>query len=167
MKLHHTLALAALAIAGAANAATYDLGTLGPVDSVKTLAGGAGTVDDIFTFTLAAPSDVAIGAQDLEFTGAPWKLDGGSVSLFTSGGTLVQSAFTFDGSLTETDYSGLLAGNYYFEVTGSAAVAYAYGVYASADNSNPASNVPEPADAALLIAGLGMLAFVGGRRRQQ
>ncbi len=174
MKLKHTLPLLALACIGAsANAANvYDWGALGPVASGGLVAyhDVQGPLDDIYTFTLADVSDVdAYGkefeARSVSLADASFTLWSGTYGSGTA--TLVGSPFTFSETSAENVYSALAAGSYYFEIVGSSTLrGVAYDFEASADNGSPPSNVPEPADAALLVAGLGMLAFMGRRRNR-
>jgi hypothetical protein len=171
MKLHHTLPLIALACVGAsANAAEYDWGALGPVASggLYAFTDVQGPVDDFFTFTLADVSDVDAYAK--EFEARSVSLASATFTLFSGAvgsGTMVGTPFSFNATETENVYTALAAGTYYFEINGiSALKGVAYDFEASADNGSPPLTVPEPADAALLVAGLGMLAFMGRRRNR-
>jgi hypothetical protein len=175
MKLHHTLPLVALACLGAsANAANItDWGALGPLPSVAIVGentGPLGAVDDVYTFTLAA--DVSyVDAYAEEFEARSVGFVDANFSLFSGtfgSGTLVGSPFSFTNTPTETIFSGLAAGSYYFEITGtSTKPGIAYDFEAFGNSGSPPLTVPEPAGSALLVAGLGMLAFVSGRRRQR
>ncbi|MEP6502417.1 MAG: FxDxF family PEP-CTERM protein [Betaproteobacteria bacterium] len=174
MKLHHTLPIVALACLGAsANAANvYDWGALGPVASGGLYAyhDVEGALDDVFTFTLADLSDVDAYGKEFEarsvgLTGASFTLWSGVYGSGTA--TIVGTPFAFNDTATEDVYSALAAGSYYFEVKGTSTLkGVAYDFEAFADNGSPPSTVPEPADAALLVAGMGMLVFMGRRRNR-
>ncbi|HEX7638242.1 MAG TPA: FxDxF family PEP-CTERM protein [Burkholderiaceae bacterium] len=172
MKLHTALTLVALA-GGAANASAAtvtDWGTLGPVTDVAYVTyHTASPVDDIYTFNLDAASNVAAYAEEFEsrsvgLSDATFTLYSGSVG----SGTQVGSAFAFSNTATTNTYDNLAAGDYYFEITGTgvkAGSAYDFEL-AQAEPGGP-SDVPEPANAALLVAGFGMLGLVASRRKQR
>ncbi len=177
MNLKSILTLAALAAIGVNASATTvtDWGALGPVPAVAFVTYDAShtgeAIDDIYTFTIADTSDV--DAYGEEFEARSVSMPGATFTLFSgayggSGVTAVGSPITFTNTASETLYTNLVSGTYYFEVMGTVALAgSAYDFEAYANNSNPPSEVPEPANAALLLAGVGMMAFLGSRRRRQ
>jgi hypothetical protein len=174
MKLHHTIALAALACIGASASAatTTDWGALGPSADVAYVTYHApGAIDDVYSFSLTSTSDV--DAYGEEFEARSVTMPDASFTLFSgtfgsADATAVGSPFTFSNTPTETVYTALTSGSYFFEVTGTGALAgSAYDFEAFANESGGgASDVPEPANAALLVAGLGMMGFVAGRRKR-
>ena len=192
MKLNTTLVALALALAGgAASAATvgtlYDAATdaaladnpvLGP--QVYTAfeqdgpAGATPTFDYVYNFQLNAMSDLvtnantyqgpAVGATTAEFA----LYTGTSTGGVSSPADLVNSAFSFAGStIVATTFSGLAAGSYFFEVTGTAAtpIGTSFNVTIQApSDTNPLPAIPEPTNMALLLAGLGLMGFLVKRR---
>ena len=175
MKLKHTLALAALACIGTAASAatTTDWGPLGPDADIAYVTDhtGGSTTDDVYSFSLTSTSDVDAYAS--EFESRSVSLSGATFELFSgtfgaADATAVGSPFTFTNTPTETVYSALASGDYFFEITGTAGPsgsAYDFEAFAN-ESGPPASDVPEPASAALLLAGLGMMGFIGRRRRR-
>ena len=195
MKLTTPLIALALALAGgAASAATvgtlYDAGTgvaladnpvLGPQLYTAFEHDGPGTVtptfDYVYNFQLDATSDLLFeGNTYLGPTVAP---DGAVFSLFmgTSTGdsgtaaSMVDGSFSFAGqAISTTTYANLLAGSYFFEVTGGPAtpIGTAFNVTIQApSDTNPLPAVPEPGNMALLAAGLGLIGFMAKRRSRQ
>lgn len=176
MNLKTILTLAALAAAGVnATAATVTVtpwGTLGPVASVATPSylGGYGDIDDIYTFDIAATSNV--DGYGEEFEARSVSMPDATFTLFSgvygsSGVTQVGLPMSFTNTPTETVYMDLASGDYYFEVQGHVALnGSSYDFEAFADDSSPPLTVPEPANAALLLGGIGMMAYLGKRRRQ-
>jgi hypothetical protein len=191
MKLQTTLIAVALAFAGtAASAATVgqftDLTTL--TASANPTVGPAGVgvhgnfeaaadVDDIYNFNIAAVSDLFTYAKEFEATNT--SLNPATFTLFSgtsdgtaaTAGSMIGSTFSFaGGNALTTTYSNLGAGNYYFEVTGTAVGAlgasYELDAYANTPGG-PLPSVPEPANMALLLAGLGLMGFMAKRRSQQ
>jgi hypothetical protein len=186
MKLNNTLVLLALAFTGASASAAANVGeftsladfsqsanmTVGPIGAAAhgDILRNA-TVDDIFNFNIAAVSDLY--AYSHEFESLNLSLDPVSFQLYsgTYAGTAltpVGASFMFTGesALTHT-YSNLAAGNYYFEITGQAAGAlggdYDFAIFANTP-ANPLPAVPEPANMALLLGGLGLVGFMAKRR---
>lgn len=176
--------LAALALAGvfsSAQAATislsggdfpYDLGANPTDENAYSVTHGVGSFTDIFTFTLTDLSNTISSAVSLLLPG----LDGGDSSYEINNGTLSLFADTdangaggsdvLLGTVAYGDANGVLsvnnveAGAYYWAVAGDA-VGTNGGVYLYSANTAP---VPEPETYAMMLAGLGMLGFVGKRR---
>jgi hypothetical protein len=163
------LALTTVAM-GASAAVVTDWGTLGPVPSAAVRLDPPGPIDDIYTFLLAAESDVPTYA--IKFLGEDTNIDNAMVSLFsgtTAASTLV-GAFAFDEVQpgTTVTFTDLMSGAYYLEITGTAMnLGGAYDVNASAQAPSPPLDAPEPANAALLLAGLGLLGVATARRRSR
>ena len=188
MKLNNTLVLIALAFAGtAASAATVEQftsldtltasanPTVGPVGAA---AHGdfqaSAAVDDVYNFNIAAVSDLFTYAK--EFESLDVSLNPATFTLYsgTSTGdsgtaaTMIGDTFTFDGGdAVMTTYTNLAAGNYFFEVKGTATgvlgADYDLNINANAPG-NPLPAVPEPANMALFLAGLGLMGFLAKRR---
>jgi hypothetical protein len=175
VKLKTALTLVALACVGASASAANvtDWGTLGPIADVAyvTYHDASGPIDDVYTFDIAASSDV--DAYGEEFEARSVTMPDATFTLFsgvygTSGVAQVGSPFSFNNTATETVYAALPSGEYYFQILGSSALAgSAYDFEAYANNAAPPLTVPEPANAALLVAGIGVMAFLARRRRQQ
>jgi hypothetical protein len=187
MKLNSTLVLLTLAFAGAsasaaANVAQFTLpdGTTSANPSVGpdgvSAKGNFPTgvaVDDVYNFNIAADSDLLTYAH--EFDSLDVSLDPANFALFNGafgdGGTQVGQTFSFaGGSALTTTYSNLTAGSYYFEITGNATgtqgAVYDFAVFAN-EPGGPLPAVPEPANLALLLAGLGLVGFMAKRRTRQ
>jgi hypothetical protein len=174
MKLKHTLALAALACIGTAASAanTTDWGPLGPVADIAYVTDHAANdpVDDVYSFSLTSTSDVDAYAE--EFESRSVSLSGATFELFSgtfgaADATAVGTPFSFSNTATETVYSSLATGAYFFEVKGSggpSGSAYDFEAFEE-EPGGSAGDVPEPASAALLLAGIGMMGFLGRRRR--
>ncbi|MEP6502771.1 MAG: FxDxF family PEP-CTERM protein [Betaproteobacteria bacterium] len=180
MHAKNILILALLAAAGASASATTvtDWGTLGPVDTdVHANTYVPGAVDDIYLFSLGDYSDVPTtanyyqatsrsGVKTVDFTDATIALFSGVYGDATAD-TLVGS-YAFGTSMTPFTFSGLTAGQYYFEVTGTAGTKGSdYYFDVAADSAVPPSVVPEPANAALLFAGIGLFGFMAARRQRR
>ena len=188
MKLNNTLVLIALAFAGsAASAATVGEfttldnltasanPTVGPVGAAAHGNFQAATaVDDVYNFNIADASDLFTYAK--EFESLDVSLDPASFTLYSgtstgnsgTGATMIGSTFSFaGGNAVTTTYSNLAAGNYFFEVTGSATgvLGADYDLNINANTpGGPLPAVPEPANMALLLAGLGLMGFLVKRR---
>jgi hypothetical protein len=188
MKTKTLAALVALAcIGGTASAATNvhawtdtDYGVysdnlvLGPALSyhIVTLtnpggdSGASATFDDAWTFTLSDPTN-------LDSYAATWQvkdtnISSATFSLFSGtpgSGTQVFSS-AVDNAGESFSSTNLTPGAYYFEISGTYSTKYGYyEIDATANNAGGPSAVPEPANAALLFAGLGMVGLVAKRRR--
>jgi hypothetical protein len=175
VKLKPALTLVALACVGASASAANvtDWGALGPVPAVAFASyhDASGVVDDVYTFDIAAASDV--DAYGKEFEARSVTMPNATFTLFSGVfgspvATQVGSPFSFSDTATETVYKDLPGGNYYFEVMGTIALAgSAYDFEAFANSPSPPLTVPEPTGAALLVAGIGVMAFLARRRRPQ
>ena len=189
MKLTTPLVALALALAGgAASAATvgvlYDAGgnpiangaDLGPdlysavqADIQPTY---TSSFDYVYNFALDSTTDLEVSANT--YLGPT--VDGSaSFSLYNGTSTgdsgtaaaLVGSSFTFGSAIVATTFSGLSAGSYFFEIAGSPAtmIGTAFNVTIQAPSeTGPLPAVPEPANMALLLAGLGLMGFLVKRR---
>ena len=188
MKLNTTLVLIALAFAGgAASAATVgqfttldDLTakanpTVGPIGAA---AHGdfqmSQPVDDVYNFNIADVSDLFTYAKEFEsldvsLAPATFTLySGTSTGDSGTAATMIGTTFSFAGGTeVTTTYSNLAAGSYFFEVTGQATgvlgADYDLNINANAPG-NPLPAVPEPANMALFLAGLGLMGFMVKRR---
>jgi hypothetical protein len=175
VKLKTALTLVALAGIGASASAANvtDWGTLGPVASVAyiTYKDAPGAIDDVYKFNVAGTSD--IDGYGEEFEARSVTMPGATFTLFSgdygsAGVTQVGTPMSFTNTATEHMYAALSSGSYYFEVLGSSAKAGSgYDFEAYANDAAPPLAVPEPANAALLIAGIGVMTFLSRRRRQQ
>ena len=194
MKLNKTLVALALALAGgAASAATVgslidsatgdtlaDNPILGPqLYSAFEKAGpvGGGTLpsfDYVYNFQLAAASDLNVSGNT--YTGPTVDDSTANFDLYTGTSTgnsgtaltMVGGTFSFAGqTIQNTVFSNLAAGSYFFEVAGTAAtpVGTSFNVTIQAPSeTGPLPAVPEPANMALLLAGLGLMGFLVKRR---
>jgi len=176
------LVLALLAAVGAnASAATTvtDWGTLGPAETdVHANTYLSGAVDDIYTFQLGEYSDVPStanyyqatslsGVKTVDFTAAQIALFSGSYGDAVTDTQIGMVAFGT--AMTPHTFAGLAAGHYYFEVTGNAGTKgsdYYFDVQANSATP-PLSAVPEPANVALMFAGVGLFGFMAARRRSR
>jgi hypothetical protein len=189
MKLNTTLVALALALAGsAASAATvgvlYDAAgnaipngaDLGPdlytavqADIQPTY---TDTFDYVYNFALDSQSDLDVAANT--YLGPV--VDGSATfSLYTGTSTgdsgtapaLVGSTFTFGSAIVTTTFTALDPGAYFFEIAGapSTKIGTAFNVTIQApSDTGPLPAVPEPANMALLLAGLGLMGFMAKRR---
>lgn len=164
MKLKTLSLAAALVCAGAAQAATFNIGSLpiAPAFYSNTATVAAGAFTDIYNFVFPALGATASGSA-VSINIAPiLVIDNIQVSLFTAGNVLI-SAGTVGSSSVLFD-TALIAGNsYYYQVTGTATGAGG-GVYSFLASAAP---IPEPETYAMLLAGLGVVGFMAARRRQR
>jgi hypothetical protein len=182
VKLKSTLTLLVLAGLGAsASATTFSNVTLVPTGytlrgiTYATADGSTVAVDDVYSFTIAPTTLLAI-SKDFNYAPGDFDLVGGNFSLYSGtygSGTLVNAATPGTTAITTSDdapfaeFDSLSGGNYYVEVTGTAAAGGSdYGVTLYGGTSPAVSAVPEPANAALLLAGLGLMGFMAKRRKQ-
>jgi hypothetical protein len=188
MKLNTTLVLIALAFAGsAASAATVgqfttldnmvasDNPTVGPVGAAAHGNFQMSTpIDDVYNFNIAAASDLFTYAKEFEsldvsMAPATFTLySGTSTGDSGTAATMIGTTFSFaGGDAVTTTYSDLKAGNYFFEITGAAAgvLGADYDLNINANTpGGPLPGVPEPANMALMLAGLGLMGFMVKRR---
>jgi hypothetical protein len=190
MKLKTTLVALALAAAGgAASAAT--VGTLYDAVTGAAIADGAdlgpnlytavqadiqptytSTFDYVYNFALDSVSDLNIAANTYLGPVVDGTADfnlymGTSTGNSGDAGSKVGSTFSFGNSITTTTFSNLAAGSYFFEVSGSPStmIGTAFNVTLQApSDTGPLPAVPEPANMALLLAGLGLMGFMAKRR---
>lgn len=185
MKLNMQKALLAIALTSAissAQAATvsltggdfpYDLGA-NPTDAnIYSVTHDVESFFDVFTFSLTSASDTISSAVSLLFPGlgdsaSSYEINNGTLSLFSdpdgdgaAGFNTEIATASFGDSTGVLAYNNAAAGSYYWAVAGDA-VGSSGGVYLYA--ANTAAVVPEPETYAMMLAGLGLLGFVGRRR---
>ncbi|MCK9685816.1 PEP-CTERM sorting domain-containing protein [Scleromatobacter humisilvae] len=189
MKLTTPLVALALALAGsAASAATigvlYDAGgnpiangaDLGPdlysavqADIQPTY---TSSFDYVYNFMLDSTTDLNVSANTylgptVDGSASFSLYNGTSTGDSGTPGALAGTVFTFGGTIVNTTFSGLPAGTYFFEIAGSPAtmIGTAFNVTLQAPgDTGPLPAVPEPANMALLLAGLGLMGFLVKRR---
>ena len=175
------LILATLAAAGvSASAANADWGSLdsyGPNGAeVRAKTDTAGAVDDFYSFTLAAGDDVLsivnyytaknnAGVNRVDLANATLTLWEGTYGDGIADTKVAWESFGTDE--TSHTFSGLTGTSYYFEVSGTAGpIGSDYYLNVAANNPNPPSVVPEPANMSLLLAGVGMFGLMMKRRNK-
>ena len=180
----HTLVAAALMGAfGVAQAQTttsldsgdlpYDLGANPTSENAYVVTHDTGSFSDVYTFTLSQESDtvssaVALQQPSLSGGGFDYNIEGGTFGLYSDadgdgiGGTLISST-TFGSNNTSLTADSVAAGSYYWMVAGNANGDLG-GIYNFTTNT---AAVPVPETYALMLAGLGLLGFVGKRRMRQ
>ena len=164
MKISLTLLAFASTLAIDASASTTDWGTHAPLETAATTT-PAGSFADTYLFSLASVSSLTSSAVSNNL-GNLLGLTGGMVTLFAdaAGPDTTVGSYTFSGvtGSTEHTFSSLLAGTYYYVVSGMG-TGTSGGFYALA--SSTVSAVPEPSTLALLFAGLGVVGFTASRRK--
>ncbi|KPC54803.1 FxDxF family PEP-CTERM protein [Amantichitinum ursilacus] len=167
------VAAASAFVALSAQAANYDLGTLGDSDASFKQVSVTGAFDDILNFSLSETlSDVGSSASSTNLkakVGFSYNIVDATVSLFKAGSTTAIGSYSFDGTTGDNTnwFNGLAAGDYFYEVTGTA-TGKSGGLYTLTTNafaSNVTAPVPEPETYALM--GLGLVALVAARKKKR
>lgn len=183
------VALALAAVAGASSAATvgtlYDAGTGAALADGADLGPGLYTAvqadiqptytssfDYVYNFALDMNSDLNVAANTylgpVVDGSAEFNLyKGTSTGLSGTAAQQVGSTFAFGSTIATTTFSNLAAGSYFFEVDGapSTQIGTAFNVTLQASGDTPPlPAVPEPANMALLLAGIGMMGLMAKRR---
>ena len=186
--MKHWTALALVAFAGVAQAGTglvngildagdgsvdaaYEMGTLtsDPTTLLVITRGGVnGTFEEYANFSIAGTSEVSGSANSYALTfGAlnPQEIVNLSIDVWDNthpnGGNLYA---TFAGNNVTTLLGTLAAGQYHIDINGNFSENSNMGSYSVALAAVPA--VPEPQTYALMLAGLGAMAFMARRRRE-
>jgi PEP-CTERM motif len=158
MKTLSRFALAAALLGSMASAnALSTFGDNGGVHQALEVAGGLffGGVDDKYSFELASAATLT---SDIIAAGAP--SISGKVSLWAD--SVVDKLIGYyDFSAGSHSFGALSAGDYHYTVEGKSGV----GGYLL-ESKMVVAAVPEPATYALMLAGLGALAFAAKRRKQ-
>lgn len=127
-----------------------------------------GAYSDSFAFSLSQDASLVATAVSNNL-GQAFNIDHGMVQLYqtTTGPAALIGSFAFDGTTgsTPNSFASLLAGDYFYRVTGMA-TGHAGGWYSLVSATAAVSAVPEAGTAMLLGAGLGVLALVAWRRRE-
>jgi hypothetical protein len=168
MKLSHIASAALLAgfAVQAGAAAPVDLGTVPP--SVSFSATHTGAFEDIWTFNLGTPSIVAASLTNVEVSFLGNAAGGiNDFQAWLNGTSLLPSGSTTTAGDIKVKLQVLAgagsfaAGTYQLKVTGSGVT----GGSGSYGGNLVATPIPEPETYALMLAGLGVVGFVAGRRR--
>lgn len=176
MKFHSILAASALALGavGAYADTTTDWGVHGPLQVGTNLVWGSFT--DYFQFEIA-PDSYSVSSTAVANNlggGSILHISNGQFSLWSVGDdgliggeddALLGGYYGFDGTTGDVTHTLLLApGTYFYKVTGDANGGYMNGgMYSLTSTIVP---VPEAETWAMMLAGLGVLGFVGARRRR-
>ena len=173
MKLRSIVLAAALAVTGAsASATTTNLGAA--LVGVPLSFGGFATVgnfSDIFTFSLptnggsgyAVSNFMALPAQYNTVLSTLSLVSNPDGILFNLDDALVSSTVVPGGNSLSMAVGAVASGNYYLNVTG-LSNGTTGGIYNGAIS---VSAIPEPETYALMLAGLGIIGFIGARRRDR
>ncbi len=166
MKFSVVAAGAVLAFAGlSASASETAWGIHDAAESVAMRYPTNTTFDDVYSFTLGQASSLLAVAVSNDALSV-FNIEGGQVSLFkdTDGNftnDTALSSFAFDQAATFKQWSALAAGDYYYRIAGTVTGTQG-GTYVLSSALMP---IPEPETYALLLAGLGAVAFVSRRRK--
>ncbi len=121
-------------------------------------------ISDVITFSIPGTSDISSTTVANNLMSV-LNITGGSVSLYHEMGatdTLLGS-YSFDGTTGSTWHTmtNLMAGDYYYQITGTA-TGSSGGFYSISSTVTP---VPEPETYAMLLAGLGVVGSLYRRRK--
>jgi hypothetical protein len=185
MKLNTKKTLLAIALASAVSGAQaasvnltggsfpYDLGVNPTDDNIYSVTHEVESFFDVFTFSLTTASDTISSAVALLFPGlngdgSSYEINNGTLSLFSdpdgdgaAGANVQLASTTFGDSTGVLTFNNAATGSYYWAVAGDA-VGSNGGVYLY--SANTAAVVPEPETYAMMLAGLGLIGFIGRRR---
>ena len=166
MMIKKTLAavILGLGLAGSANAAVYDLGTVTPgtiFSDFSPIIPSGTSFTDTWKFTIATPLESAGWISNVVLS-TWYNITGFSTNLFAGDGTKIFDLSTHPLSTADTLYGvgTYTPGNYYFEVKGTTTGTKG-GLYAFSVTTQP---VPEPETYAMMLAGLGLIGAVARRR---
>jgi len=193
MQLKKTIIAAALGLGltSFAQAANYDLGTLysdQELSRARVTVNTAGVLynhfDDTFTFTIEPglqSADLSVFSIDLSFVGLDIKIDSLWVNVYTNAAagdvgdvlhaqgwldfvdtTTSKMSFKFAGNIDFTQYPNV--STFVLRISGET-IDSGWGSYDVSLKGGPLSAVPEPAEYAMLLAGLGVVGMVARRRR--
>ncbi len=124
------------------------------------------TFEHEYLFHLSGTADALATAVSNDAL-TKFNIDGGKVELFMSNGDInytndvSMGSFAFDSTAINSTFSSLLAGDYYYQVTG-AVMGNKGGGYQLFSEVSP---VPEPETYAMLLVGLGLVGFMTRRRK--
>lgn len=155
MNLKHITALAASVLALNAGATTTNWGAHDPLEVGVGLV-SPGAFSDTFSFSLLDVTNlVSTTVANNLASGGILGITSGTVNLYKEAGVVDQlvGSYAFSGTSGDATHSflSLLAGDYYYQVSGSAQGSLG-GFYAL--SSAPTAPIPEPETYAMLLAGL-------------
>jgi hypothetical protein len=179
MQIRKLLVLATLSVAAAAASASTvtNWGSLGPAGKdVHANTYVPGAVDDVYTFSLGDDSNVPSTANYYQATSLSGimtvDLTNAQVALYSgtygSASDKLVGDYSFGTAMTPHTFDDLTAGNYFFEITGTAGTEgsdYYFDV-TTASATPPLSAVPEPGNAALMLAAVGIFGTLVARRKR-